>query len=58
MAKPPPAGPSSDVEGNDKTFHAGTPPTQVTEQGAEARQHTEEESKGRPAQSAEKPGGR
>ena len=48
MAKPPPSGPSSDVDGVNRDARTGTPSRDPAEGGAEARGDAQSQSKGRP----------
>ncbi|USI71434.1 hypothetical protein [Sphingomonas morindae] len=57
MAKPPPAGPSSDIEGVNRDARVGVPNRDSAGPNAEDKQAAEADSKARPSQTEEKPGG-
>jgi len=57
MAKPPPSGPHSDIEGVNRDARAGTPNRRPDKGTAADKQKAEQHSKGRPDQTAQKPGG-
>ena len=57
MAKPPPSGEHSDIKGVNMDARVGVPNRDPGKGTAKEKQEAEEESKGRPRQSAERPGG-
>jgi hypothetical protein len=57
MAKPPPSGPHSDIKGVNMDARTGVPNRDPAKGTAQDKQKAEEQSLGRPRQSAEKPGG-
>jgi hypothetical protein len=57
MAKPPPSGPSSDIDGVNREARVGTPNGERNLGTAKEKQEAEKESKGRPKQTEQKPGG-
>jgi hypothetical protein len=57
MAKPPPSGPHSDIKGVNMDARISIPNRDSSKNAAQEKQEAEENSAGRPAQSAEKPGG-
>jgi hypothetical protein len=57
MAKPPPSGPSSDIEGVHQSSQAHEPGRHPEHGTAEHKQDAEKDSKGRPIQTEQKPGG-
>jgi hypothetical protein len=57
MSKPPPSGPHSDIKGVNMDARVGVPHRDSSKGTAKEKQEAEEQSKGRPKQTEEKPGG-
>lgn len=57
MAKPPPSGPHSDIKGVNMDARTGVPNRDSSLGTAKETQEAEENSAGRPAQTAQEPGG-
>jgi hypothetical protein len=57
MTKPPPATPHSDIKGVNMDARIGVPNRDPAQGTAKEKQEAEEQSSGRPAQSAQKSGG-
>jgi hypothetical protein len=58
MAKPPPSGPHSDIKGVNMDARVNAPNRDPSKGGASEKGEAEQQSKGRPKQTEEKPGGK